>query len=214
MADDTKTAVMDDAQFQSSLNPEQKTFFENTLKKATEEAVTKYKSEADTARQKAVPEKYELKFGEKSPLDPTVDGEKIAAYCKQNGFSNEQAQAYLQSLEDRAQALTARQSEARQRESEAWRQQVETDKELGGPNLQTTLAHAQRVMDRFAPEGSPLRQFLNESGFGNHPEVVRLIASMGKAMAEDRPSILGGGGRSGSSKEFDAKTLYPKSAMA
>ena len=211
-----ENTIKDDASFQASLTTDaQKSYFTNALKQAQETAVTTFKTEQETARAKAVPEKYELKFAAQSPLDTPEDRETIAAYCKQHKLSNEQAQTYLSLMEERASALTARQIAARESEAEAWRRQVETDKDLGGKNLETTLGHAQRVMDRFAPEGSPLRTFLNESGFGNHPEVVRLIASIGKAMAEDRPSILGGGGRSGSStKDFDATKLYPKSAMA
>lgn len=38
-------------------------------------------------------------------------------------------------------------------------------------------------MDKF---GSPeLKQYLNETGLGNHPELVRIFANIGKAMSED-----------------------------
>jgi predicted RNase H-like nuclease (RuvC/YqgF family) len=216
MADEQpQTAVLDQAAFEASLTTDDhKAFFANALKTAAEDAVTKFKTESEAARSKAVPEKYELKFAEKSPLDPQEDAEKIAAYCKQHHFTNEQAQAYVQQLEERASALTARQQADQLNTREAWKTQTIADKELGGEKLQETLAHTKRVMDRFAPEGSGFRQLLDESGYGNHPEFVRFIAKIGKTMAEDSPTILGGGGREGSTKDFDAKTLYPKSAMA
>jgi hypothetical protein len=210
-----ENTIKDDASFQASLtNDAQKTYFTNALKTASESAVTKFKTDSEEARKKAVPEKYELKFADQSPLDPREDGEKIAAYCKAQGFSNEQAQAYLHTLEERASALTARQQATRDSQAAQWKTQVETDKDLGGEKLAETTANITRVMDRFVPKDSAFRTFLNETGFGNHPEVVRFVNAIGKAMAEDRPSILGGGGRSGTVKEFQPKSLYPKSNMA
>lgn len=214
MADDTTTVeIKDDASFTASLNDQQKTYFANTLKTATEAAVTKFKTEAEESRKKAVPEKYELKFADQSPLDPTEDREKIAAYCKAQGFSNEQAQAFADFVQERAGRLTERQQAFLKSEADRWKTAVETDKDLGGSNFATTVKHIQRVMDRFAPADSEFRKLLNETGYGNHPEFVRFVTAIGKAMAEDSPSILGGGGRTGG-KEFDPKALYPKSAMA
>lgn len=210
-------ADMDVTAFSASLNADQKTFFEkhvtDTSTAASTAAVEKFKTDGGWAPKAQAPEKYTLKFADQSPLDPTEDREKIAAYCKAQGFSNEQAQAFADFVQERAGRLTERQQAFLKSEADRWKTAVETDKDLGGSNFTTTVKHIQRVMDRFAPADSEFRKLLNESGYGNHPEFVRFVVAIGKAMAEDSPSILGGGGRTGT-KEFDAKSMYPKSAMA
>ena len=50
---------------------------------------------------------------------------------------------------------------------------------------------------------------LNESGLGNHPEVIRLFYRTGKAMSED--SLIVGAASKGLSK--DARNLYAASNM-
>jgi hypothetical protein len=206
-------ADMDVAAFTAALNADQKAFFEKHVTETGTQAVEKFKTDGGWVPKTAAPEKYTLKFADQSPLDPTEDSEKIAAYCKQQNLSNEQAQALAALVEERALRLTERQTASRQQESAKWKQQVEADKELGGDKFAETSKAITRVMDRFVPKDSPFRTFLNETGFGNHPEVVRFVVAIGKAMAEDRPSILGGGGAS-ESKSFDLRNLYPNSKMA
>jgi hypothetical protein len=64
-----------------------------------------------------------------------------------------------------------------------WRQQATTDKEFGGDQLNANLAVAKKAMDAF---GTPeLTKLLNESGLGNHPEVIRVFYRAGKAISED-----------------------------
>src|SRR5213594_4031837 len=154
-------ADMDVAAFTQGLNADQKAFFEKHLASERDAAITKFKTDDADARKKQVPEKYELKLADQSPLDPTEDREKIAAYCKQQGFSNEQAQALTDLIHDRAHRLTERQQAFLKSEAERWKTQVETDKDLGGGNFATTVKHIQRVMDRFAPADSEIRKLLN-----------------------------------------------------
>jgi hypothetical protein len=73
------------------------------------------------------------------------------------------------------------------KQGQAWVQQVRSDPELGGANLQATEAACRKAMARF---GSPaLAKTLVEFGLDNHPELVRAFARMGKAIGED--SIAG-----------------------
>jgi hypothetical protein len=45
------------------------------------------------------------------------------------------------------------------------------------------VADALKARERFSTPA--LRQLLNETGFGNHPEVIKFFAKVGKAMRED-----------------------------
>lgn len=63
---------------------------------------------------------------------------------------------------------------------EKWADEVAKDKELGKPENQ---ALAVKVVDNF---GTPvLKQMLERSGLGNHPELVRFVLKIGRAMSED-----------------------------
>ncbi|HVJ40140.1 MAG TPA: hypothetical protein VM639_01535 [Dongiaceae bacterium] len=71
-----------------------------------------------------------------------------------------------------------------------WQQAVKADREIGGAKLGSNLAIAAKAVDRFG--GEALRQALNISGAGNHPDVVRAFIRIGKAISEDA-LVLGRG---------------------
>jgi len=65
-----------------------------------------------------------------------------------------------------------------------WVEASTTDKEFGGEKLTENLSVAKKALDAF---GSPeLRTLLNESGLGNHPEIIRILYRAGKAISEDQ----------------------------
>jgi hypothetical protein len=84
-----------------------------------------------------------------------------------------------------------------------------TDQEFGGEKLSENLSVAKKALDAF---GTPeLRKLLDDSGLGNHPEVIRMMYRAGKAISEDR--FVGGspGGQKGSgfrSMDDLANALY------
>ena len=65
----------------------------------------------------------------------------------------------------------------------AWADEVLADPEIGGANLEKTQAIAARALDALAPP--EFRSFLNETGLGNHPAMVRFVYNVGKAISED-----------------------------
>lgn len=82
-------------------------------------------------------------------------------------------------------ALSADQ-DVRERD-EAWARATKTDPELGGQNLERSLATARYALDFF---GDPeLYGFLDDSGLGNHPEMIRMFKRAGEAVdaAPSRP---------------------------
>jgi hypothetical protein len=160
---------------------------------------------AITRRQPVVPEKYELKLSDKSPLDKT-DLEKIAAYAKTHKLTQAQAEALVKEQEGAASGVITRQTATVQAAREEWKKQVETDKDLGGAKLPETLKVCKRAMDRFAPADSPMAKMLEETGYGNHPLWVKLMHQIGLAMKEDSKGI-GDGGGSGGKKPWGSR-LY------
>jgi hypothetical protein len=82
----------------------------------------------------------------------------------------------------------------------SWADTVQADKELGVPENQ---AIARKTIETF---GTPeLRNLLNSTGMGNHPEFVKLAYRIGKAISED--GFVRGGAPAG--EQTAAKTLFP-----
>ncbi len=67
---------------------------------------------------------------------------------------------------------------------EGWAEEVRHDREMGGAAMQSTLSYAKAALNRFDP-GGELLLILQETGYANHPKVIRFLASIGKAHAED-----------------------------
>lgn len=128
----------------------------------------------------AAPEKYEFKTAEGQELD----AEAVKAFepiAKELNLSNEQAQKLVDVYGSKIMPKLVEQQAAQwQQQIEQWAEQVKADKDLG---TDASIGAAQKAMDKF---GSPeLKQYFNETGLGNHPELVRIFANIGKAMSED-----------------------------
>lgn len=75
------------------------------------------------------------------------------------------------------------QSEALEAMRTEWADAAKSDKEIGGAKFDENIAGAKAAMDKFAtPE---LTAFLNESGLGNHPEMIRLFWKLNNQISDD-----------------------------
>jgi hypothetical protein len=130
---------------------------------------------------RVVPESYTLTLQQNTVLDQS-DVAEISAMAKQQGLTNDEAQAALVAYEQSLRDQSAR-----------FRTELEADTELGGAHLANTQRDVLRALDKLVPaataEGQALRSFLNKSGLGNQPHLVRLLARAGKAMGEDTPVL-------------------------
>ena len=125
------------------------------------------------------PEKYDLKLPDKSPVEPSRIAE-IEAEAKAQGLTQEQAQG----LVDREHKVVSNLLDAHNKRVETWLQEATSDKEIGGAEINRNIELAKRVVDTF---GTPLlKQQLEATGFGSHPELLRLFVRIGKASGEDR----------------------------
>lgn len=165
---------------------------------AAEAAKADVKGDKAVEEKKVVPEKYELKLPENSLLDQS-HVEDVAAYAKENGLSQEQAQKILEreaeTVSDYQQTLREKMDEA----SQLWKQQVVEDKELGGQNFNKNVELAHRALSEFGSE--KLKEMLEKTGFGNHPEIVRLFSKIGAARAEG--TFINPKANSGSTKTME-----------
>lgn len=147
------------------------------------------------------PEKYE--FNGADEMDPEVLGQ-FSEVAKELNLSQDAAQKILDKM---GPALAERQSQQLQTLRTEWADAAKVDKEFGGDKLDENLAVAKRALDAFGSD--ELRNLLNESGLGNHPEVIRLLYRAGKATGED--TFVRGG--KGTNTSADPRRLYPNSNM-
>ena len=69
-----------------------------------------------------------------------------------------------------------------------WRSQVETDPAIGGERLEATLTSANQLLNTHAPKtGAEFRSLMEESGYGNHPTVLRFLSEVSGNMSEGTP---------------------------
>jgi hypothetical protein len=150
------------------------------------------------AAEQAVPEAYDLKMPEGVELDQAAASE-FTAIAKELKLD----QAAAQKLADVGAKMVQRQAEAHAKLVESWVEQVKTDKDIGGDKLAENLGVARKALEAF---GTPeLRDVLNATGLGNHPEVIRAFYKVGKAISEDR--FVGGAPKGGT--DDPAKKLFP-----
>ncbi|HCB1653157.1 TPA: peptidase [Citrobacter farmeri] len=179
-------------------------------KPAEEKPADDKKQEGDKPAEKkeddkpeGAPEKYEFQAAEGVELDTEAlrDFEPVA---RDLNLTNEQAQKLVDVYPKILAGVQQRQVEAWQQTTEQWAADVKADKEIGGDKLPSNLSAAQRALDQF---GTPeLKTYLNDTGLGNHPDLVKAFVKIGKAMSEDK--VLSGGHDSGGSDLVSA--FYPK----
>lgn len=158
----------------------------------------------DEGKPQGAPESYEdFKIPEGVQVDAeVVDGIKDVA--KKLNLTQEQAQELADFAATRSQTLAKAQADAIAQARTEWGESAKTDKEFGGDKLAENLGVAKKALDAF---GTPeLRDLLDKSGLGNHPEIIRAFYRAGKSISEDRfvPS-----GASVTGVKDPAKSLYP-----
>ncbi len=135
-----------------------------------------------------IPEKYDIKLPDGALLDPS-HVEKVSAYAKEHKLSNEDAQRVL----ERDNAVLMDFFEAQKHGGPEWTKRVDeweklalADKEIGGTpeNLKASAELGKRVISKYFPES--IIGWLNETGYGSHPDILKGFAKLGKMMTDDQ----------------------------
>ena len=144
------------------------------------------------------PEKYEIALPDGYTLDEAVFS-KAEPVLRELNLTNEQATKLAGVIAE----VRASEAEAFVQQVQEWGKATATDAEIGGNGLAQSLEAGRRAL---ATHGTPeLRALLDNTGMGNHPEVVRFFARVGKLIpAEDK---VVSGERSGGTKSM-AERLY------
>lgn len=174
----------------------------------TEEELAAEKAKTEEAEKdkkpEGAPEKYDFKPAEGQELDAAAL-EQFEPIARELNLTNEQAQKMVDLYGTKIMPMVQQQqAEAWQKTTEQWAADVKADKEIGGDKLTGNLSAAQRALEQF---GDPeLKEYLDSTGLGNHPALVKAFIKVGKAMSEDK--VVTGGHESGGSDLISA--FYPK----
>lgn len=150
---------------------------------------------------------YDLKAPENALFDNT-HLEQFKGLAKELGLTPEAAQKLVERDNQLLSGFVDKRKEEWGQQTTQWAEQVKADKELGGENFSATVTSARAALDRFASPA--FKQMLNETGYGNHPELVRLFSNIGKAMRED--SRMAQAGAPPAKEKTMAEIFYPNMA--
>lgn len=129
--------------------------------------------------------------------------EQAAPVFKEIGLNQEQAQQIVDLYGAKMEEMAQGQVDAFTQQVTDWESAAKADKEFGGDKFDENIGVAKLGMDKL---GTPeLKDFLEKSGAGSHPEVLRAFYRAGKLLREDNP----GGGDPSTEKADRVSVLYP-----
>lgn len=150
---------------------------------AGEEGDGEGKKPEEQKKPEGAPEAYEFKAPEGSELDKAAV-EQFEPIARELNLSQEQAQKLVDLYGAKVMPqLMKQQADTWQKQVADWGTATKEDKEIGGEKFEANLTRAKQAMDKFATP--QLREFLETSGMGNHPELIRVFVKVGAAMSED-----------------------------
>ena len=161
---------------------------------AEENATGGEKAQADTP-----PEPYALDFGVYGENVDAGEAQFLSQIAQESGADAVAASKLVQDLTLWGQVKHGQQVQA-------WEEASRNDPDFGGEKLQENLAIANRALEAYDPQGE-IRAMLAETGYGNHPALVRFFLAIGRDLSPDR--MVGAGGAGG----FDARAFFPNSNM-
>ncbi|TDX30763.1 hypothetical protein DFO67_10418 [Modicisalibacter xianhensis] len=162
----------------------------------------------DGEQESQVPEKYEFKAPEgfEGELDQAAI-EQFEPIAKELGLTQEQADKLVAMHADSIQRAATAQRETWAQQQQTWRDELQSDPDFGGKAFNENVQSAVKAVERFGTPG--LKEALEQTGMGNHPELVRTFAAIGKAISEDKLHL---GGQSHGQRDA-ADILYPQQSQ-
>jgi hypothetical protein len=137
---------------------------------------------------------------------PQENLDSFTAACKAAKLSKAQAEAMLnwhKQFAGDVQKLQAQQESAQIRQ---WQDEILKDPEIGGSHWKAAVADSRKALNAFDQDGK-LRTLLKSMHADYHPDVVRVIARVGRAMGEDK--FIGSSGESSGRERPLEERMWP-----
>lgn len=145
-------------------------------------------ADADGTKDSSLETYADFTMPEGMTLDP-AQLEAAAPLFKELGLNQEQAQKLVDFQAAQVQAGQQGQLDAFNQLKTDWVEQAKKDPEIGGAKFDENIGDAKRAISKFGNEG--FTKLLNDFGMGNHPEVIRFMAKVGRLTKEDNPDDSG-----------------------
>lgn len=147
-----------------------------------------------------LPEGFEMEEGALEAFIPVA---------KDLNLSQEQAQKLVEMRAEMVEQETEKALEAFNETVTGWLEEAKADKDIGGAKFDENVSFARKFLDGFGSPG--LRSVLDQTGVGNHPEIIRAFALAGKAMSESQ-MFAGGQANEDTGPRSAADILFPEHA--
>ncbi len=129
--------------------------------------------------------------------------DKFKPIAKEAGLDQENAQKFVDLYTEAVVEATENQQKLWADTQQTWVDQAKADPEIGGEKFESNLGDAKRALKQF---GTPeLDEAMTITGAGNHPEFIRLMSRVGKAISEDAMVP----GRQATGPKTPEQILYP-----
>lgn len=118
------------------------------------------------------------------------EGKTKADHAFVQEFGQKAVDFHVSEVKKTVEALNRSLAESWENTKTEWKDSFMKDPEIGGNRWQTTVDAASsfiRTHGGTAEQQSEFRKLMDMSGVGNHPAMIRLLASAGRAMSEGRP---------------------------
>lgn len=129
------------------------------------------------------PEKYELAAPEGMTLEPETTAQ-FETVARELNLTNDQANKLVPLAAALVQRSVDQQQAAHVTQVQKWLDESKADTEFGGDKFDTNVVAVRSAVARFATP--QLKALMDQTGLGNHPEVVRLFYRIGNAIADDK----------------------------
>lgn len=218
MADDADTTEVADTVEETSTVDGENTVLgddQTTTSEAADEAGDGSETEAasgeksEAAKKPAdAPAYTEFKLPPDVPVDEATLGE-FTELASESHLTQEQAQKFVDMGLKVAQARLEASTQAWQESIDGWTTDVNKLPRAVHEQAKTALSRGLRADGETAvtaEDMSGLRTLLNDTGLGNHPVLVKVLANLGRAFREDGPATSG---REAARERTVEERLYP-----
>ena len=157
------------------------------------------------AEKPAEPEDYKLEASEDFAV-PQENLDSFTKACKEAGLSKKQAEAMLNWHKGFASDVSKLQAQQESAQIRQWQDEILKDPEIGGSHWKAAVADSRKALNAFDQDGK-LRTLLKQMHADYHPDVVRVIARVGRAMGEDK--FIGSRGESSGRERPLEERMWP-----
>lgn len=161
-------------------------------------------SQQDAEKQDAV-EDYKLEASEDFAV-PQENLDSFTQACKEAKLTKAQAEAMLAWHKGFAGDVAKLQEQQQTQQIKAWQDEILKDPEIGGSHWKAAVADSRKALNAFDTDGK-LRTLLKQMHADYHPDVVRVIARVGRAMGEDK--FVGSRGESSGKERPLEERMWP-----